>query len=222
MVEDFEADWRTQLLSVLTNPNVAYMLMLVGIYGLLLEGYNPGAILPGVVGAICLLLALYAFQILSVNYAGLALMGLGVALIIGEAFAPSFGALGTGGIAAFVIGSIMLFDDNAPGFQIARSLIGAIALAAAILMLLIAVVFMRTRRTRSPRASSRCCRRPPLRSRTSPLQVSSIFTAKPGGPLTRTGHERPAAAGVASRRFVARCHAIGIVSSTRRSATPCI
>lgn len=146
-VQDFEADWRTQLLSVLTNPNVAYMLMLAGIYGLLLEGYNPGAIVPGVVGAVCLLLALYAFQILSVNYAGLALMGLGVALIIGEAFSPSFGALGAGGIAAFVIGSIMLFDDNAPGFQIARSLIGGIALAAALLMLLIAVVFMRTRRT---------------------------------------------------------------------------
>lgn len=146
-VEEFEADWRTQLLSVLTNPNVAYMLMLAGIYGLLLEGYNPGAIVPGVVGAVCLLLALYAFQILSVNYAGLALMGLGVALIIGEAFSPSFGALGTGGIAAFVIGSIMLFDDNAPGFQIARSLIGGIALAAAILMLLIAGIFMRTRRT---------------------------------------------------------------------------
>lgn len=146
-VQEFEADWRTKLLSVLTNPNVAYLLMLAGIYGLLLEGYNPGAIVPGVVGAVCILLALYAFQILSVNYAGLALMGLGVALIIGEALSPSFGALGAGGVAAFVLGSIILFDDNVPGFQIARSLIGGIALAAAILMLLIAVIFMRTRRT---------------------------------------------------------------------------
>jgi membrane-bound serine protease (ClpP class) len=146
-VEEFAADWRTRLLSVLTNPNVAYLLMLAGIYGLLLEGYSPGAIVPGVVGAVCILLALYAFQILSVNYAGLALIGLGVALIIGEALSPSFGALGAGGIAAFVLGSIILFDGNAPGFQIARGLIGGVALAAAILMLLIAAMFMRTRRT---------------------------------------------------------------------------
>jgi membrane-bound serine protease (ClpP class) len=146
-VEEFEADWRTKLLSTLTNPNVAYLLMLAGIYGLLLEGYNPGAIVPGVVGAVCMLLALYAFQILSVNYAGLALMGLGIALIVGEAFAPSFGALGIGGIAAFVIGSLMLFDGSAPGFQIARGLIGGVALAAATLMLLTVGIFMRTRRT---------------------------------------------------------------------------
>src|SRR5690606_22207264 len=123
-VERIEIDWRTQLLSVITNPNVAYLLMLIGVYGLLLEGYNPGAILPGVVGGICLLLALYAFQVLSVNYAGLALMVLGIALIIAEAFSPSFGALGLGGIIAFVIGSIILMDTEVPGFQIARSLIG--------------------------------------------------------------------------------------------------
>lgn len=146
IVEQFEADWRTRLLSVLTNPNVAYLLMLAGVYGLLLEGYNPGAILPGVVGAVCLLLALYAFQILSVNYAGLALMALGVALIVGEAFAPSFGVLGIGGIAAFVIGSILLFDEGVPGFHIARGLIAGVALAAGGLMLLTVSVFMRARR----------------------------------------------------------------------------
>ena len=82
--------------------------MLVGIYGLIFEGYNPGAMVPGVVGAICLLLALYAFQVLSVNYAGLALIGLGIVLIIAEAFMPSFGVLGLGGIVAFVFGSIIL------------------------------------------------------------------------------------------------------------------
>lgn len=147
-IEEFTASWRTKLLSVLTNPNVAYFLMLAGVYGLLLEGYNPGAIVPGVVGAVCLLLALYAFQILSVNYAGLALMALGIALIVGEAFAPSFGALGIGGIAAFVAGSILLFDSGVPGFQIARGLIGGTALAAAIVMLLTAGVFMRARRVR--------------------------------------------------------------------------
>lgn len=145
VTEEFTADWRTQLLSVLTNPNVAYLLMLAGIYGLLLEGYNPGAILPGVVGAMSLLLALYAFQVLSVNYAGVALMALGIALIIGEAFAPSF-VLGTGGVIAFVIGSILLFDEGVPGFEIARGLIGGIALGAGILMLLMGTVFMRARK----------------------------------------------------------------------------
>lgn len=146
VIERVEADWRTQLLAVLTNPNVAYLLMLIGIYGLLLEGYNPGAILPGVVGAICLLLALYAFQVLSVNYAGLALMALGVALLVAEAFAPSFGVLGIGGIAAFVIGSVILLDTDVPGFAIARSVIGGTAFAGALLVLLIATYFARSRK----------------------------------------------------------------------------
>jgi membrane-bound serine protease (ClpP class) len=146
--EEFIADWRTKVLSILTNPNVAYLLMLAGVYGLLLEGYNPGSFMPGVAGAVCLLLALYAFQILSVNYAGLALIALGIALIVAEAFAPSFGALGVGGIVAFTIGSIMLFEGEVPGFRIARGFIGGTALAAAIVMLLTVGVFMRARRAR--------------------------------------------------------------------------
>ncbi len=146
LVERIEMDWRTRLLAVLTNPNVAYLLMLVGIYGLLLEGYNPGAVLPGVVGAICLLLALYAFQVLSVNYAGLGLMLLGLALLVGEAFMPSFGVLGIGGVAAFVIGSIILMDTGVPGFEIARSLIGGMAFAGALLALLLATYFARSRK----------------------------------------------------------------------------
>jgi membrane-bound serine protease (ClpP class) len=146
--EEFTADWRTKLLSILTNPNVAYLLMLAGIYGLLLEGYNPGGFAPGVIGALCLLLALYAFQILSVNYAGLALIALGIALIVAEAFAPSFGALGIGGVVAFTIGSVMLFEGEVPGFQIARGLIGGMAVAAALIMLLSAGLFMRSRRAR--------------------------------------------------------------------------
>jgi membrane-bound serine protease (ClpP class) len=145
-LERVQADWRTRLLSVLTNPNVAYLLMLVGVYGLLLEGYNPGAILPGVVGAISLLLALYAFQVLSVNYAGLGLMLLGLALIVAEAFTPSFGALGLGGIAAFVFGSVILLDTDVPGFQVARTLIGGVALAAGLVMLGTVTVFARSRR----------------------------------------------------------------------------
>jgi len=144
--EEFKADWRTKLLSIVTNPNVAYLLMLAGVYGLLLEGYNPGSFAPGVFGAVCLLLALYAFQILSVNYAGLALIALGIALILAEAFAPSFGALGVGGVVSFTIGSIMLFDGQVPGFRIARGLIGGVAVTAAIGMLLTAGLFMRSRR----------------------------------------------------------------------------
>ena len=120
-------DWRTELLAVITNPSIAYGLMLIGIYGLLLEGYNPGAFLPGVVGVICLVLALFAFQILSVNYAGLALVGLGIGLIIAEFHVHSFGSLGLGGLIAFVIGSLILFDTDVPGMNIGLPLIGAVA-----------------------------------------------------------------------------------------------
>lgn len=145
-IEDYEPDWRTKLLATITNPNVAYLLMLAGIYGLLFEGYNPGAILPGVVGAICLLLALFAFQILPVNYAGLALILLGVMLIVAEAFVPSFGALGLGGIAAFVFGSIILMDSDIPGMAIARALIGGVALTASTVLLAMVYLLMRIRR----------------------------------------------------------------------------
>jgi len=105
-------DWRTQLLSVITDPNLAYFLMIIGFYGILFELANPGSIVPGVIGAICLILALFAFQVLSVNYAGLALILLGLAFIVGEAFVPSFGILGIGGIVAFVAGSVILMDGS--------------------------------------------------------------------------------------------------------------
>ena len=134
VLREVEADWRTELLQLITNPNVAYLLMLIGIYGLLLEGYNPGSVLPGVVGAICLLLALFAFQVLPVNYTGLALIALGVLLIVAESFVPSFGTLGLGGIVAFVIGSIMLLDTDVPGFSIAWQLIVAMALAGSLVL----------------------------------------------------------------------------------------
>lgn len=116
-------DWRSEFLAVITNPNVAYILMLVGIYGLLLEFYNPGVGLPGVLGGISLLLALYAFQALPVSYAGMALILLGIGLMTAEAFAPSFGIFGLGGIAAFVFGSIMLMDTDLPAYQIALPII---------------------------------------------------------------------------------------------------
>jgi membrane-bound serine protease (ClpP class) len=120
-----EPDWRTRLLSVITNPNIAYFLMIIGFYGLIFELASPGAVVPGVVGAICLILALFAFQVLSVNYAGLALILLGMAFIVGEAFVPSFGMLGIGGLVAFVSGSIILMDGEHQ--QISLPVIGGTA-----------------------------------------------------------------------------------------------
>jgi membrane-bound serine protease (ClpP class) len=138
-------DWRNEVLSVITSPTIAYLLLLIGVYGLILEGYNPGAVLPGVVGAICLLLALYAFQMLPVNYAGLGLIVLGVILMIAETLAPSFGALGFGGIVAIVVGSIILIDTDMPGYGVSRSLIGSIALVSALGLMAIIGMAMKAR-----------------------------------------------------------------------------
>jgi membrane-bound serine protease (ClpP class) len=139
VIERLEPDWRSEFLGVITSPTIAYLLLLIGVYGLILEGYNPGAILPGVVGAICLLMALYAFQMLPVNYAGLGLIALGIILMIAEVMAPSFGALGFGGIIAMVIGSVILIDTDVPGFAVSRTLIGAIAITGSLgLMAIIA------------------------------------------------------------------------------------
>lgn len=133
VIERITPDWRSELLAVITNPNIAYILMLVGIYGLLIEFSHPGVILPGVVGSICLLLALYAFQVLPINYAGLALLGIGLVFIISEIFISSGGILGIGGVVAFTVGSIMLFDDEYIAVSI--PLIGSTALVAAGFML---------------------------------------------------------------------------------------
>src|SRR6516165_2636260 len=141
-------DWRTQLLAVITNPTVAYGLMIIGIWGLLLEGYNPGAVLPGVVGSICLLIALFAFQILSVNYAGLALVAVGTAMIIAEFFFPTYGSLGIGGIIAFVVGSLILFDTDVPGMNVGRPLIAALATGGG--LMIAGIVYMGTRAMRHP------------------------------------------------------------------------
>lgn len=134
-VERYEANWRIRLLEVISNPEIVLLLGLIGLYGLMYEGWNPGAIVPGVVGVICLLLAAYALQVLPVNYAGLALIFLGIALMIAEAYAPSFGALGIGGIAAFVFGSVMMFDSGVPGFGISFSFVIGLALIFAVLLI---------------------------------------------------------------------------------------
>ena len=142
----FEPDWRTRFLSVITDPSVAYILIMLGIYGILFELYNPGMVLPGVVGAICALLALYAFQLLPVNYAGLALILLGIAFMVAEAFVPAFGSLGIGGLIAFVIGSVILFDTDIPGFGIPFALIGGFAAASAAFLLLVVGVLLKAQR----------------------------------------------------------------------------
>lgn len=133
-VENFKPSWRIRLLSVLQNPQVLLLLGAIGVYGLLLEGYNPGAIVPGVVGAICLLLALYASQALPINYVGVALILLGIGLMVAEAFAPSFGALGLGGVAAFAFGAIMMFDSGIPGFGISYTFVVSTAVVMALVV----------------------------------------------------------------------------------------
>jgi len=145
-IQRMEPDWRSRLLQVLTDPNIAYILMLLGIYGLIFEFSNPGAIAPGVLGSICLLMALFAFQVLPINYAGLALILLGVALMITEAFVPSFGILGIGGVAAFTLGSIMLTDTGVPGFGIHLELILGFAITSALLFVLGLGMILKARR----------------------------------------------------------------------------
>ena len=127
-IKKIEPDWHTQLLSFITNPNVAYILMLIGIYGLIFEFATPGTLIPGIVGTVSLMLSLYAFQVLPISYAGFALMLFGLALMIAEAFAPSFGILGLGGGLAFIIGSIFLMDTSAPGYGISPALVGTLGL----------------------------------------------------------------------------------------------
>ncbi|SEP16582.1 nodulation protein NfeD [Nitrosovibrio sp. Nv6] len=152
-VEIVEPDWRTRLLAIITNPSVAYILMLIGIYGLFFEFSNPGFVLPGVAGAICLLIAMYAFQLLPVSYAGLALILLGIAFMVAEAFLPSFGALGIGGVIAFAFGSLMLIDSDIPGYGIPWPMIAIISIASA--LFLISVIGMALKSRHKPIVSGR-------------------------------------------------------------------
>ncbi|WP_037384200.1 NfeD family protein [Sinorhizobium americanum] len=145
-IEDVLPDWRTRLLSVITDPNVALLLMLVGIYGLIFEFLSPGTVLPGTVGGICLLLGLYALAVLPVSYAGIGLIILGVALLVAEAHAPSFGVLGLGGGVAIVLGAAILFDTDVPGLQVSWPVLGGVALASLAFSLLVARLAFVSRR----------------------------------------------------------------------------
>lgn len=141
----FEEDWRSRLLSVITNPSLALLLMMVGVYGLIFEFSSPGMVAPGVVGAICLLLALFALQMLPLNYAGLALVVLGIAFLVAEAFLPSFGALGLGGAVALGFGAVMLIDSESPGWGIPLPLAGGLAVVSAAFILLVAGMAAKSR-----------------------------------------------------------------------------
>lgn len=142
----FEQDWRTRLLAVITNPSLALLLLTAGLYALVFEFSTPGMVAPGVVGAICVVLALFALHMLPVNYAGLALIVLGIGFLAAEAFVPSYGALGTGGILAFVIGAVILFDTESPGWGVPKSLIALLALAGVGLVMVVAAMAARARR----------------------------------------------------------------------------
>jgi membrane-bound serine protease (ClpP class) len=145
-IVEVEPDWKSKFLAVITEPSIAYILLLIGIYGLFFEFSNPGYVAPGVIGGICLLVALYAFQLLPVSYAGLALIALGLAFMVAEVFFPSFGALGIGGVVAFVVGSVILIDTDLPGYGIPLALIGSIAIMSALFMLLVVGVALKARK----------------------------------------------------------------------------
>ncbi len=146
IVFSIQPDWKARFLAVITNPSVAYILLLIGIYGLFFEFSNPGFIVPGVVGAICLLVALYAFQLLPISYAGLGLLLLGLAFMIAEAFMPSFGILGIGGVIAFVVGSIMLLDIEMMSYSVPWLLIATMGFISALFFLVLIGMVMKSRR----------------------------------------------------------------------------
>jgi membrane-bound serine protease (ClpP class) len=141
-----EPDWKDRFLAAITNPSVALILMMIGIYGLFFEFANPGFVLPGVAGAIALLLGLFALHMLPVNYAGLALILLGLGFMVAEMFIGTFGVLGVGGIIAFVIGAVMLIDTDVPAFGISYTLIGGLTLVTATFIFFVSGAALKARR----------------------------------------------------------------------------
>ncbi|MFJ4288938.1 nodulation protein NfeD [Cupriavidus sp. NPDC089707] len=141
-----EPDWRNRFLAVITEPSVALLLMMIGIYALIFEFSTPGMVVPGIVGAICLLLALFALHMLPVNYAGLALVVLGIGCMVAELFLPTFGALGVGGIIAFAFGAVMLIDTDVPGFGVPLSMVAALSAMSAVFVFGMSALLLRSRR----------------------------------------------------------------------------
>jgi membrane-bound serine protease (ClpP class) len=147
-LRDYPPSARSQFLAIITNPAIAYALLLVGVMGLFLEATHPGVFLPGIAGGICLLVGLYALQLLPVSYAGLALMALGIGLLAAEAVLPTVGALGIGGVIAFVVGSVMLMKTGVPGYGVNLGIIAAISVCALGSLALIVRALLRARRSR--------------------------------------------------------------------------
>jgi membrane-bound serine protease (ClpP class) len=141
-----DPDWRTSFLSVISDPTIAYVLMLLGIYAIFFELTNPGLVLPGVVGAIALVIGLYGLHMLPVNYAGLALIALGLGFMVAEVFLPTYGSLGVGGVIAFVVGSVILIDTGVPGYGIPYALIGGFAAASVLFLVFAAGVVLKSRK----------------------------------------------------------------------------
>jgi len=145
-IVDVPQDWRTELLGLITNPDVAFILMLIGIYGLILEFFNPGAIAPGLVGTISLVIALYALAFIPINYAGVALVIVGIGLMLAEIHIGAFGTLGVGGIVAFVIGALLMFPARGTGFTLSWGVVIGAALGSAALILLALATLLRSRK----------------------------------------------------------------------------
>ncbi|WP_051608886.1 NfeD family protein [Fodinicurvata fenggangensis] len=145
-VEEINPDWRIELLAIITNPNLTLIFLMLGVYGLIFEFMNPGMFFPGIVGAICLLLGLYSVAVLPVNLTGFALLLLGLVLMVGEAFAPSFGVLGIGGVAAFVLGGTLLFDSSMPGYEISPWTLGALTVISVLLLVIVLRMAIRSHR----------------------------------------------------------------------------
>ena len=148
-IEFISPDWRYELLGILTDPNVALILLMIGFYGLVLEFYSPGIGVGAVTGIICLLLGAFALQMLPINYAGLALIIVGIALLAAEAFTPSFGVFGVGGVIAFVVGAIILMDTDLPAYQISKPVIAAVAALSVGVMVFVLGAAVRARRAKS-------------------------------------------------------------------------
>ncbi|QHB55439.1 nodulation protein NfeD [Ralstonia solanacearum] len=144
--ETLEPDWRNHFLAVITDPSLALLLLTVGVYALIFEFSTPGMVVPGILGAMCILVALYGLQMLPINYAGLALLALGLGCMVAEAFLPTFGALGVGGIVAFILGAVMLLDTQTPGFGVPIPLIVSLAFVSLTVILLLSGMALRARR----------------------------------------------------------------------------